>query len=108
MVEGRPGAYAHDGIEIGGRHGLDHGSAVQGTAQRDLLVDLHGGVDREDALAEDNDVSDGGLLVALAEMAMAGDIGAALEDLLVTQPVPMRILICGSLYLAGEVLVRNG
>jgi len=36
------------------------------------------------------------------------DIGAALEDLLATQPAPMRILICGSLYLAGEVLVRNG
>jgi dihydrofolate synthase/folylpolyglutamate synthase len=27
---------------------------------------------------------------------------------LATQPAPMRILICGSLYLAGEVLVRNG
>ena len=38
----------------------------------------------------------------------ANDIGAALEDLLVTQPAPMRILICGSLYLAGEVLTRNG
>ena len=38
----------------------------------------------------------------------SNDIGAALEDLLVTQPAPMRILICGSLYLAGEVLVRNG
>jgi dihydrofolate synthase/folylpolyglutamate synthase len=38
----------------------------------------------------------------------SNDIGAALEDLLVTQPAPMRILICGSLYLAGEVLARNG
>src|SRR5471030_1314109 len=38
----------------------------------------------------------------------ANDIGAALEDLLATQPAPMRILICGSLYLAGEVLTRNG
>jgi dihydrofolate synthase/folylpolyglutamate synthase len=38
----------------------------------------------------------------------ANDIGAALEDLLATQPAPMRILICGSLYLAGEILVRNG
>ncbi len=38
----------------------------------------------------------------------ANDIGAALEDLLVTQPAPMRILICGSLYLAGAVLARNG
>ena len=38
----------------------------------------------------------------------ANDVGAALEDLLATQPAPMRILICGSLYLAGEVLARNG
>ena len=36
------------------------------------------------------------------------DNGAALEDLLATQPAPMRILICGSLYLAGTVLARNG
>ena len=42
------------------------------------------------------------------ELMAANDIGAALEDLLATQPAPMRILICGSLYLAGEVLVRNG
>jgi dihydrofolate synthase/folylpolyglutamate synthase len=42
------------------------------------------------------------------DCAPANDIGAALEDLLATQPAPMRILICGSLYLAGEVLVRNG
>ena len=38
----------------------------------------------------------------------ANDLGAALEDLLATQPAPMRILICGSLYLAGDVLARNG
>jgi dihydrofolate synthase/folylpolyglutamate synthase len=38
----------------------------------------------------------------------SNDIGAALEDLLATQPAPMRILICGSLYLAGEILARNG
>jgi dihydrofolate synthase / folylpolyglutamate synthase len=38
----------------------------------------------------------------------ANDIGAALEDLMATQPAPMRILICGSLYLAGGVLARNG
>jgi len=38
----------------------------------------------------------------------ANDVGAALEDLLATQPAPMRILICGSLYLAGAVLARNG
>ena len=42
------------------------------------------------------------------DCAAANDIGAALEDLLATQPAPMRILICGSLYLAGAVLARNG
>ncbi|MBS0519386.1 MAG: bifunctional folylpolyglutamate synthase/dihydrofolate synthase [Proteobacteria bacterium] len=42
------------------------------------------------------------------DCAPANDIGAALEDLLATQPAPMRILICGSLYLAGSVLERNG
>jgi dihydrofolate synthase/folylpolyglutamate synthase len=42
------------------------------------------------------------------DCAPTNDIGAALEDLLATQPAPMRILICGSLYLAGEVLARNG
>jgi dihydrofolate synthase/folylpolyglutamate synthase len=42
------------------------------------------------------------------ECSPANDIGAALEDLLVTQPAPMRILICGSLYLAGDVLAHNG
>jgi len=38
----------------------------------------------------------------------ANDIGAALKGLLATQPAPMRILICGSLYLAGAVLAGNG
>ena len=41
------------------------------------------------------------------DCAPANDIGAALEDLLATQPAPMRVLICGSLYLAGAVLARN-
>src|SRR5215467_15201720 len=42
------------------------------------------------------------------DCAPANDIGEALEDLLAYQPAPMRILICGSLYVAGEVLARNG
>jgi dihydrofolate synthase/folylpolyglutamate synthase len=42
------------------------------------------------------------------DCAPANDIDAALEDLLAYQPAPMRILICGSLYVAGEVLARNG
>jgi dihydrofolate synthase/folylpolyglutamate synthase len=42
------------------------------------------------------------------DCAPANGLGAALEDLLATQPAPMRVLICGSLYLAGAVLARNG
>ena len=42
------------------------------------------------------------------DCAPADNIAAALEDLLAYQPAPMRILICGSLYVAGEVLARNG
>jgi dihydrofolate synthase/folylpolyglutamate synthase len=36
------------------------------------------------------------------------DVPSALEDLLASEPTPMRVLICGSLYLAGTVLARNG
>ncbi|MBV8188208.1 MAG: bifunctional folylpolyglutamate synthase/dihydrofolate synthase [Alphaproteobacteria bacterium] len=42
------------------------------------------------------------------DCAPAYDVGSALEDLLATQPAPMRILICGSLHVAGDVLARNG
>jgi len=38
----------------------------------------------------------------------ADDVASAVEDLLATEPSPFRILICGSLYLAGEVLRHNG
>src|SRR5262249_19057965 len=42
------------------------------------------------------------------DCAPASGVGAALEDLVASQPAPMRVLICGSLYVAGEVLARNG
>jgi dihydrofolate synthase/folylpolyglutamate synthase len=42
------------------------------------------------------------------DCAPANDVDAALEDLLATQSAPMRILIGGSLYIAGQVLSRNG
>jgi dihydrofolate synthase/folylpolyglutamate synthase len=41
------------------------------------------------------------------EATTATDVAAAIEDL-VGRNGPARILICGSLYLAGEVLARNG
>ena len=37
----------------------------------------------------------------------AASVGAALRDI-VARPVPARVLICGSLHLAGVVLAENG
>ena len=36
------------------------------------------------------------------------DVAAALADIKATAPEPGRVLICGSLYLAGHVLAENG
>lgn len=40
--------------------------------------------------------------------APAADVGAAVAAILADAPAPGRILICGSLYLAGQVLAENG
>jgi dihydrofolate synthase / folylpolyglutamate synthase len=36
------------------------------------------------------------------------DVAAALDAIIRTEPSPARVLICGSLYLAGSVLADNG
>jgi len=41
------------------------------------------------------------------EAAVSADVSAAIEDL-AGRDGPARVLICGSLYLAGEVLAKNG
>jgi dihydrofolate synthase/folylpolyglutamate synthase len=66
---------------------------------RAVPIEGHSAYTPEDACARAADVG--------LDCAPANDIGAALEDLLATQPAPMRILICGSLYVAGQVLARN-
>jgi dihydrofolate synthase/folylpolyglutamate synthase len=38
----------------------------------------------------------------------AASVQDALEDLLANLHPPFRVLVCGSLYLAGSVLARNG
>jgi dihydrofolate synthase/folylpolyglutamate synthase len=38
----------------------------------------------------------------------AADVGAALTDIVASSKTPVRVLICGSLYLAGSVLADNG
>lgn len=40
--------------------------------------------------------------------APAADVAAATDDILARAPAPARLLICGSLYLAGTVLRENG
>ncbi|GAB6051782.1 folylpolyglutamate synthase/dihydrofolate synthase family protein [Magnetospira thiophila] len=44
----------------------------------------------------------------LLEARPAESVQGAVQDLLETNPGPARILICGSLYLAGHVLAANG
>ncbi|MBB3262758.1 dihydrofolate synthase/folylpolyglutamate synthase [Azospirillum sp. OGB3] len=44
----------------------------------------------------------------IADSAAAADVGSALEDLKGRVDGPARLLICGSLYLAGTVLAENG
>ncbi|MFC5355807.1 bifunctional folylpolyglutamate synthase/dihydrofolate synthase [Azospirillum himalayense] len=44
----------------------------------------------------------------IADSAAAADVGSALEDLKGRVAGPARVLICGSLYLAGTVLAENG
>jgi dihydrofolate synthase/folylpolyglutamate synthase len=43
-----------------------------------------------------------------AEAGSAESAEAALAALVEADPGPSRLLICGSLYFAGEVLKRNG
>ncbi|NUB28656.1 bifunctional folylpolyglutamate synthase/dihydrofolate synthase [Azospirillum brasilense] len=44
----------------------------------------------------------------IADSAAAADVGSALEDMTRRVEGPARVLICGSLYLAGTVLAENG
>ncbi len=42
------------------------------------------------------------------DAAVASDAGKAIDEIVAAEPVGGRILICGSLYLAGHVLAENG
>src|SRR5262245_10869280 len=67
---------------------------------RAVSIEGHSAYTPEEACARAADVG--------LDCAPAYGIGAALEDVLASQPAPIRILICGSLYVAGDVLARNG
>ena len=47
-------------------------------------------------------------LCGIRDHAAADNVDAALADLVANRPGPARVLICGSLYLAGTVLAENG
>lgn len=44
----------------------------------------------------------------IADAAVAPDPATAISDLVARSPEPARILLCGSLYFAGRILVENG
>jgi len=69
-------------------------------AARSVPIPEHQSYSSRDAAARAADVG----LVCVPD----DDVASALDDLLVSEPPPMRILICGSLYLAGTVLRANG
>lgn len=46
--------------------------------------------------------------VGIGDSAAAGSVAAALDALIEAEAGPVRVLICGSLYLAGSVLAENG
>jgi dihydrofolate synthase/folylpolyglutamate synthase len=60
---------------------------------------------------EDNPLPPEAIVAAAASVGIgaepAGSVGAALRDI-IGAPEPGRVLICGSLHLAGVVLARNG
>lgn len=47
-------------------------------------------------------------LCGIRDHAAADGVDSALADLVANRPGPARVLICGSLYLAGTVLAENG
>jgi len=74
--------------------------ARHATSARAVPIEGHSAYTPQEASAHANDVG--------LDCIPATGIASALEDLLASQPAPMRILICGSLYVAGTVLARNG
>jgi phosphoribosylformylglycinamidine synthase len=80
---GEPGSHLGQSVwlrEIAGREGRDAGSPppVDLAAERRNGDSLRNLIERELVTAA-HDISDGGLLVALAEMALAGNLGASLD-----------------------------
>ncbi len=62
----------------------------------------------EDASLTAEDTAVATRACGIADSAGAADVAAALENLKARVDGPARVLICGSLYLAGTVLAENG
>jgi dihydrofolate synthase/folylpolyglutamate synthase len=62
----------------------------------------------EDASLPAEAVADHARAVGLADVAAADDVQAAVAAAVRPGDPPGRVLICGSLYLAGRVLALNG
>lgn len=62
----------------------------------------------EDAALPPQAIATAGQAAGIADTAPADSVAAALESLRLAGGEPARVLICGSLYLAGTVLAENG
>jgi dihydrofolate synthase/folylpolyglutamate synthase len=71
-------------------------------------VGLHGvAIPNEEASLSSLESADAGHAVGISSAPSAG-VAAAIETIVQPNTAPGRILICGSLYLAGQVLAENG
>jgi len=62
----------------------------------------------EEASLSPDDAASAARLVGIEDSEAVESVDAALDALIRHDPSPTRVMICGSLYLAGAVLARNG
>ncbi len=74
--------------------------AGQARALRGVAIGGHASLSAEAAAAAARAVGIAGV--------PAPSVAAALADIVGRDPAPARVLVCGSLYLAGQVLAENG
>jgi dihydrofolate synthase/folylpolyglutamate synthase len=71
-------------------------------------IGLHGvAIPNEEASLSSSEVTEAGRVVGIPAIPSHG-VAAAIKTIVQQNTVPGRILICGSLYLAGQVLAENG
>jgi dihydrofolate synthase/folylpolyglutamate synthase len=71
-------------------------------------IGLHGvAIPNEEASLSSSEATEAGRAVGISA-ALSDGVTAAIKTIVGQNPAPGRILICGSLYLAGQVLAENG